>query len=322
MMSKLLRKSLLGGLAVVVVLSLLVPNAAGQGAGSFPPSFTLGTPTMSPNEPIAPDTGTAQVSIPWTYAFKQTGTELAGVSSGSVTLQWEQPSCTNPNVLITGALAETIDTSGANAQTKTFTGLSKFNIQVTQDAPGETPIQCTFRGKVLEAFGTQVPQTETATATANVFAKYLGLISANVPVTINSAGPQKQIRYDIELSNLGNARSTITFGLATEVKGGWNPVPPTQIVLESPAQGGAETTKTVGFLVSTPFKNGWNNEETTFQLEITPVSTKDPTQFGQAVSVNVLARVRGVYVPTLEPVVLLGAVIGAAMLARRQFEEE
>ncbi len=321
MMSKLLRKSLLGGLAVAVVLSLLVPHVAGQSAGSFPPDFTLGTPSVSPNEPIAPDTGTAQVSIPWTYAFKQTGTELSGVSSGSVTLQWEQPSCTNPNVLITGALAETIDVSGAGPTTKTFSDTSRFNVQVTQDAPGETPILCTFRAKVLAAFGAQVPETETATATANIFAKYLGLLSANVPVTINSAGPQKQIRYDIELSNLGNARSTITFGLNTEVKGGWNPVPPTQIVLESPAQGGAETTKTVGFLVSTPFKNGWNNEETTFQLEITPVSTKDPTQFGQSVSVNVLARVRGVYVPTLEPVVLLGAVVGAAMLARRQLIE-
>ncbi len=319
MTSKVLRKTILGGVAVLTVIALLMPSAAAQ--TSFPPQFTISTPTMNPQAPIAPDTGTAVVTVPWTYSFQSRGSELSSLASSSVQLQWEQPSCTNPNVVITGALAETITIGGTPPETS-FSGDSKFNVQVTQDAPGETPILCSFKGKVLAAFGNQVPETSTATGTINVFAKYLGLISANIPTTIKQAGPQKQIRYDIELTNLGNARSNIDFQLGSDPSGGWNPVPPTQIVMESPAQGGTETSKTVGFLVSTPFKNGWNNQETTFQLRITPISTKDPEQVGQTVAVNVLARVRGVYVPTLEPVVLLGAVVGAALMARRRFDDE
>lgn len=315
-----LRKSLIVGATALLLLVAVAPHGSAQGgAGQATAQFTVGTPSLAPTGPITPDTGVATATVPWTYSITTPAVGPAvGSLSGTAILQWTDPACENGNVVISGSLVQQIPIAGDPGQTTiTETGTSSFNIQVTQDAPGEQPIKCTFSGKVLAPFQ-QVPETDEQSASAFVTADYLGLISANIPTTIKQAGPQKQIRYDIEITNLGNARSTINFNLRGEdpSSGGWNPVPPTQIVLESQAQGGTETTKTVSFLVSTPFKNGWNNKDTTFLLEIQPVSTKDVQKVGQSVNLNVLARVRGVYVPTLEPLLLLGAVVGSALVAR------
>lgn len=75
-------------------------------------------------------------------------------------------------------------------------------------------------------------------------------------------------------------------------------------------------TKQASFVVSTPYQNGWNNDETTLVFRLQPVSTNHQDTKGQEVSVNVLARVRGIYVPGPEPMLLVGAILGAALVAR------
>ncbi|HUR62656.1 MAG TPA: hypothetical protein VM286_09875, partial [Candidatus Thermoplasmatota archaeon] len=134
---------------------------------------------------------------------------------------------------------------------------------------------------------------------------------------IEEAGPQKQITYSIELSNNGNARSNVNFNVVdAHSADGWNPIAPNPILLESKNQGGTSTTKNVNFLVSTPYKNGWNNKETTFVLKIQPVSTNNPELKGNEIQVNVLARVRGIYVPGPEPFLMVIALLGTALVAR------
>jgi hypothetical protein len=319
MQSNPLRRLTFASLAVLVAASMLVPTVAAQGATSL----SLGTPELSSSAPLVPDTGIMTVDIPWTYTISTVGLFATGAVTTSTTLLWEDPTCDRNGVLITGALAETIVlSSGATAPESSYTGTSTFTITATQDAPGETQIKCTFQAKVAAVVGTQVPETETATTTTPMVVEFLGLLSANVGGTIKQAGPQKQINYQVELTNLGNARTNVNFALSAEASGGWKPVAPTQIVLESTQQGGSEISKNVLFTVSTPFKNGWNNKEDTFQLVITPASTKDPEKVGTAVTVNVLARVRGVYVPSLEPMVLVAAVLGSALLVRMMKSDE
>lgn len=303
--------------ALALTVLALIPPADAQGTGQFPPEFTLGTPTLSPAGAIKPDIGTAQVSIPWTYSFSSAGTNLGSTSKPSSIIVWQQPTCDRAGVLITGTLAETIILPAA-PETST-TGTSKFNVEVTQEAPGETAITCTFQARVAAVVGTTVGESSIGQTVLTVRADFLGLISVNVPQTIKQAGPQKQIRYDLEITNLGNARSDIIFTLSEgATEGGWNPLPPPKITLESTQQGGQNTVQTVAFTVATPFKNGWNNKETSMILTVTPQSTKDVESAGASVDIPVLARVRGVYVPTLEPLMMLGAVFGAVAVLRRR----
>ncbi len=310
------------GLAALFLVTVLPIGAQAQGTGQFPPEFTIKTPTMDKST-LKPDIDIGILTVPWSFSFKTQGTQLSQTASPSGTIQWEPVNCDKSGVIVSGAFSETFALPAGQATS--VDGTSKFNVEVTQDAPGESSILCTVRGKVTAIFGSQVPETGTAQAQFPVKAAFLGLLSVNVPTTIKQAGPQKQIRYDLEISNLGNSRTDVlfTFPEGTDpTKGGWKPVPPTKITLESTAQGGSATTSTVGFLVSTPFKNGWNNEETTMTLEVTPTSTKDTSSVGQVVQVNILARVRGVYVPTLEPILMVGAVLASAMVARMARQDE
>ncbi len=321
-------KTLAFGLVTLFVASaLIVPTASAQ--TSTQPSLTFDKINVAYSQgdsnAIVPDTGKATVSIDWTWTINQQGFDQAGFIQSSTLLSFTQPSCENSAVKVSGSTSYPIILrEGAGAAGASDEGTAQFTVTATQQAPGETLISCTFKAQ-SEPIGNQVQSSNEASINTDVVVKYLGLISATIPTTIKQAGPQKQIQYDIEVTNLGNSITNMVFTLRDSEaasSGGWNPVPPTPVVLQSTAQGGTDTVKTVSFLISTPFKNGWNNAEKTFTLDITPQSTKNPDFEGSTVTVNVLARVRGVYVPSLEPMVMVGAVIGAAMLARKLRDEE
>jgi hypothetical protein len=265
------------------------------------------------------DIGTAQINVPWVFSFSQTGTNLGSASKPTSTIVWSEPNCDKPGVLISGSLAETIVLP--TGQQSSVPGSSTSNIEVTQEAPGEVAIKCTLSAYVKAVFGTQIPDSTVGTAILVVKADFLGLISVNVPGTIKQAGPQKNIKYTLDITNLGNSQTDLIFSLSEgATSGGWNPLAPPKITLGSTQQGATNTVATVEFTVNTPYKNGWNNKEKSMTLTITPQSTKDFETKGAPVDVPVLARVRGVYVPTLEPLFMLGAVLGVALLARRRTE--
>jgi hypothetical protein len=296
---------------LVLLLTAIAPTASAQ---LNKPSFTINSVTVDKN-PMAPDIETGTVSVAWTYSFTQVATSVGGAVTPTVQIKWTQPSCDKSGTAIAGSLVQiiTLDNTG---QKQSASGTATFTLSLSQAAPGETDILCTFKGKVSPVVGTQIPESDEATGTLLVKAKFLGLLTANVPTTIQEAGPQKEIRYEIELTNLGNALTNVDFTLIGNAAAGWSPVPPTPIIMQSQQQGGTEFTKKVNFLIQTPHKNGWNNDETTFQLRITPSSTKDPDLKGNPVAVNVLSRVRGIYVPGPEPILLVAALAGTALVAR------
>lgn len=303
--------------ALLFALAVLAPNATAQ---LNKPSFTINSVTIN-KSPLAPDIETGTVTVTSIYSFTQIATNVGGVTTPTVQLKWTQPTCDKAGTLIAGSLNQAVPLDNTGQKTS-YTITSTFILSISQAAPGETDILCTFKGKVSAVVGTQIPETDEASANLLVKARYLGLLSASVGTTIQEGGPQKEIRYEIELTNLGNALTNVNFALKTTAPAGWSPVPPTPIIMQSQQQGGTEFNTKVAFLIQTPHKNGWNNDETTFQLEITPSSTKDPTLQGNPIAVNVLARVRGIYVPGPEPILMLGALLGAVMVSRLLRKDE
>lgn len=306
-------------LATAVAAAMLL-NFAPASAQGTQGTATFQVETIEAPKALKVDIETITITVNWKYSFSSAALGAQNPVFSTASLSWDEPSCEGKGVVITGALSQSF--SLPPQSTGEVKGSSKFNVKVTDQAPGETSVICTFQGKVGAVGG--LPATPPSKSNAPITAAYYGLISANVPVTIAQAGPQKQITYTLEVTNLGNSESLINVALIAAPEAGekWQPVTPTQVTLTSPNKGGTSNSATINFLVSTPYRNGWNNKEATFQLEIQPSSVKDPDSKGNTIKVNVLARVRGIYVPGPEPAILMLAAIGTALVARKLRDEE
>lgn len=311
-MNKTSSRLLIASMAVAVAAIMVGP--ASVQAQAIETQFTLGQPTIDkPN--LVPDVDIGKIHITGKYAFTTPATVAGAVAvSSAVYKQSKEPTCDANGVTVTGPGSVLFELKNPGTTT-TFDVPLDYSVSASQAAPGERDIKCTFVGKVLPLSSGYKDSPESTTQ-VTLKAKFLGLLSASIPSTIAEAGPQKQITYEIELTNLGNALTYVNFNLAGEAPEGWSPVPPTPIIMQSQQQGGTEFTKKVNFLIQTPHKNGWNNDEKTFQLKIQPSSTKDPELKGNEIGVNVLARVRGIYVPGPEPFLLVAALLGTALVAR------
>jgi hypothetical protein len=138
---------------------------------------------------------------------------------------------------------------------------------------------------------------------------------------LKQAGPQKQVPFELEVTNFGNARTQYLFEITNSPGGKWNALPPEVMLLDSPNSGQGTPTNTATFTVATPFKNGWNNAEGAYTITIKPSAADDPEKVGNPLTANVLVRVRGVYVPGVEPFVMVAAVLGAALVLRARKAE-
>lgn len=309
-MQKLTRRLLIAGLALVALAVILPLGAKAQAA------------TLQLTQPAAPPVikvdGSQQVTIPWTYTFSTVATPAVGQVSTTAVLTWDQPTCTpSRGMSVVGSLTEII-TFQTGSTSNSVKGSTPFTIVASSLAPGEQAITCNF-GAQVASVGTAVQASNKAGTSVTATVAYRGLITATVPLTIQQAGPQKQISYTMSIQNLGNSDSAVNFALVGGVPSGWQAILPAQVILTTPNNGGTDNSKEVSFVISTPYKNGWNNKEQTFQLTVVPQSTKDNTDNGKGapITVNVLARDRGIYVPGPEPALVLVGALGAVVVARR-----
>jgi hypothetical protein len=324
---KLAKNLLLATLVTTVALSALAVPAVAQGSSPIQTSFTVISAEPQPTTPLKVDLDPATVTVHWKYQMPQTGVSALGAvqSSATLTWSWTPADCNKPGIVLLGSFSQSVDLGTAFVQNQGNTGdkTSTFTVKVTEEAPGETTIQCAIHGQV-GAVG-NAPASNTADAKFSIVAAYRGLLSTSVENAIGEAGPQAPITYNLRIDNVGNSESNVNFALVENkvaADSGWQPVIPGSFVLESARKGGTTTSRTIPFQISTPHKNGWNNQETTFQLKIQPSSQKDTANLGQEYTVTMLARVRGVYVPGPEPLLLVAAVLGTALIARHLRRDE
>lgn len=299
--------------AVFVAVAMLVPSVS---AASLVAEIS-GTP---PTE-IAPESGIGTLRIAYVYDLQNQLASGASLQKSSVGIGFTH-TCTNSNVFISGPAVKLLEITpgGTSAQ---FTGDASFQVTANRQAPGLQLVSCTttVSGDALQgAFpGTEKPSD--AKVGYQVSIDYYGLVQAKIANKLQQAGPQKQVPFEIEVTNFGNARTEIQFEVGNAPSGkNWNALIPDNIILASPAVGDGKTTDVATFTVSTPYKTGWNNIEGGYQILLKPRAADEPDKIGSEISASVLVRVRGVYVPTLEPLFMIGALASAAIAVRRKSE--
>jgi len=311
-----LRRPLLVLAALAVLATAIAAPAQAQGTTLSTKNFKLEPQTLIPEGQVA------SLSMTVEYKFSATQSPLGSAQNQAVTITFTPQNCPS-EVLIVGPKTKivTVRPEGQAPTGNSAGGGSvdaSFSVTVTRDAPGLKTISCDMVISGSELAANVAPAPPDITESFSLIADYYSLVQAKVASKVKQAGPQKNVPFEIEISNFGNARTQVSFELASEPNGKrWEAVLPDNLILDSPTGGGeGKTSDTATFTIATTYKTGWNNEQGSYQIIMKPTSADQPDKQGNPISANVLVRVRGVYVPSLEPIVLLGAVIGLALVAR------
>ncbi|HLF16487.1 MAG TPA: hypothetical protein VI796_03535 [Candidatus Thermoplasmatota archaeon] len=297
-------------------LFTMVPMATAQVPPEPSFTFTIGN---RPASPIRPLEESVNVDFNWVYTVKGTVLQANLGSTTGAAVATFTVQCTPDQVVIAGALDAIIPLSPSGS-TDTYEGTVTISITPTREAPGLIPISCEVVGSVASVGGTAIPASNEKRDSFTLTPDFFSLIEASVPVKLRKAGPDKPVNYVISLTNFGNSQTRISFEILDGPGGRWDGLLPDQVILDP--QGGERSTVEANFLVSTTYKNGWNNAKESYTLVMKPTYALDSEKKGPEIQTTILTRVRGVYIPALEPMLMIGAVLGAAMLLRLRDEEE
>lgn len=298
------------GLAVLTAAMLAVPSTVGQ---------TLQVTDLPGPQNIRPEIETKAMKVKFQYAFDNQVTQVLAVERTTVPVSISH-NCpayvivTGPS-LVLGAISA--------GQTGPIDIEANFDVATTRQAPGLQQIKCSMTssaGAISAAETVANGPTDPQTQDYSVSAAYYGAMQVKVGTPLQKAGPQKEVNFELELTNFGNAKTSVLFSLGSEPSGKrWEQILPPPIIVDTLATGG-QNKEIATFQVSTPYKTGWNNEIGTYQVVMSTAAFDDPNQVGNTMTADVLVRVRGVYVPGFEAVALVGA-LGAAGIVLRRDEE-
>lgn len=307
------RSTILVGVALAITALMLMPSGAAQAVNPKVQIVKVGAPTT----PIKPQIDNPSFTVDFNYVLDNPAVTSGGTANSVVAVDLTFQ-CQN-GVVITGP-AQVLVPIQTGAQS-TFPGKGTYQLTIPRTAPGLQSIPCILKAKAQQV-NAGIPASPEAQSPFTVTADYYSVNQVKLASKLKQSGPQKQVPFEMEVTNFGNARTQYTFELGASPSGKWNAILPEVLLLDSPNSGQGSPTNTAIFTVATPFKNGWNNLEGAYQIVVKPASADDPSKTGNPLTANMLVRVRGVYVPGLEPMVLLGAVLGSALLLRLRKDEE
>lgn len=306
-----MNKSFAVGIALAAVALLMVPSAVAQ----TPPKLDVAV--SPPTGEVIPER-TVPMSMDITWSQNNPAQPLAGAQNNNVQITIT-PNCPF-NIQITGQRTLLIPIDSTQPQGPHTQRASLF-VTVPRTAPGLQTATCNFEVTGTELAPTGVPAPDSYSGSFPLNVGYYSLNQVQVATKLKQAGPQKQVPFELEITNFGNARTQYLFEITNAPGGKWNALPPEVMLLDSPNAGTGSPTNTAVFTVATPFKNGWNNDEGAYTITISPSAADDPEKVGNPLTANILVRVRGVYVPGLEPFVMVAAILGTALVLRLRKDE-
>lgn len=173
-----------------------------------------------------------------------------------------------------------------------------LNVQLTENAPafGEGYVKIlasTHKQGLIEGFEKEF--------TLEFTPGYLPRINVNLPEgTAKNINPTESAVFPIEISNLGNARTTVFFTIE-DIPNGWTAVIDNDITLIENGQSSATLT------VKPPRDFSFHYDRKSIMIKLTPARAENTTELGKPSFVTVLVQSRGFYTPGFEAITLIGA---------------
>lgn len=310
------RTAILSLLGVLMAAWVVAPTVSAQ-------ATTLNLDLTGNLAGLIPESQPGALKATVTYGYSNPAMVGTTAAASSLTITFT-PNCP-PSILVTGPTTKVMALNPTTQQSQAGgTVEGNFLVTATREAPGLKSIECTMTVTAPAQTTGATTAPPPASQKFVVSADFYALIQPKIEKKLIASGPDKQVPFTIELTNYGNARTQINFEQGAKPSGGnWDILLPDPIILDSPYSGGeGKTVDTATVTVSSTYKNGWNNAKGAYQILMKVASADQPEKKGNDLNANVLVRVRGVYVPGLEPFVMLAAILGSALVLRLQKRDE
>lgn len=289
----------------LVAIVLAIPASLAQQEVSVPPTLELLAASTADGSPLALEPARSTLLVPWIYRFSNPASAAATFGDGDVTLTWELD-CGESGVHLVEPPASTIVYVPNQAE---YQGTADLPVAASSDTLGATPLDCTVLGHASAA---TEPMAVEGSLDFTAFAAFRGEIRVSTPDASKESGPQKMIRYEVAVENLGNAPIKVLFEPVGDLPGKWQELMPDPLLLD------IEETGTVLLNVATPFHNGYVSDATDVVLRATPVYQYDDDLRGPPQEVEFRATAHGWYVPGPSPLLVLTALALAGLAVRRR----
>jgi hypothetical protein len=258
---------------------------------------------------IQPRGGTAEINTKVIY-----GVTAGGILSQTL-LQFVKGKQVNIKLAITekpdwctASLPTDTLTTTVSTEEKTFT--VRVVIRVDETAPaygaGSIKIEAT-----VAKIGLLIPVAGFSQVfTIDFTPSFLPMISATMPkgnsITI---GPMDTAQFPIEVTNMGNARTTVQFKVDGVPKD-WVAVVTDQITLDE----GQGSTGTAYLNIKPPKGFGYHNEDQSIIVTMIPARAENLRDTGPVQTVTVIVESRGFSTPGFEPILFIGALLAVVLL--------
>lgn len=268
--------------AQAIVLDLGVPAMTGEGSDGLHPAAG------------------GRLAIPWTLTFDNLATAAAELgpdgSPLAFALQCDLPLTGEAEAVLVSLEAGKVAYAGTAEMVlrpEAITGYLKVPCEVA----------ASFDGDLSDAQDS-VPLEVPVLYEAKLDIQLLG--------SSRSAGPQKQIPFEIVLNNEGDGPMLVHFELASGRPGGkWQVLLPEAQIIDGGQTGSAIV------VVATDYANGFNSGAIDVTVNAVAMNPNDPEQT-RSFPVDLEAGVRGFYVPGPTPALLVLALgVTVALLRRR-----
>ena len=187
-----------------------------------------------------------------------------------------------------------------------------LKISFQEDAParGEVKIKVKMHSDMVPGLLFQINEA-THIGEISFTPDYLPIISVTPQGNFLEISPGEVARFDIEIENLGNAKTVVDFTILDFPKD-WSP----NIISSTTITEMGKTT--VQLLVQPPYGFGYHNERETVQIRIVPSYFGDPLFTGREYTETFTIQSRGFSTPGFEVAFTFIALIGVGLLLKKR----
>jgi len=187
-----------------------------------------------------------------------------------------------------------------------------LKVSFKEDAParGEVVITVRMRSDKISIPLFQINAKEQI-GTITFTPDFLPIISVKPLNNFQEISPGEIATFDIEIENMGNAKTSVDFEILTFPED-WSPNIISSITIAENSK------KTVQLVIQPPYGFGYHNVRETIQIRVTPSYFADPSLTGRIYIETFTIQSRGFSTPGFEAILVFIALIGIAIIMKKQ----